>query len=247
MWTAPALVDWCEPNYAVTPHVAEWWNTLSSGAMVAIGLYGFWRVRDAALRFRLGMLGLAAVGAGSAAFHGTLLRAAQAADELPMVWLGLACVWALADRARAPGEGRSTLAALVAFGAAFCVAYATVPWAFALFVGVYATMVAWVALRTIQLTWGAPSSPAIRRAAATMIGTYLGSFFLCWFPEHVLLGCDHPLQALQLHSFWHVGGAVGTVAWWEWARLDRERAYLSSSAVNASPPSSASAGRQLRT
>lgn len=24
-----ALVDWCEPNYAVTRYVAEFWNTLS--------------------------------------------------------------------------------------------------------------------------------------------------------------------------------------------------------------------------
>jgi dihydroceramidase len=217
-------VDWCEANYAVTPHVAEWWNTVSSLAMVAVALAGLWRVRHAELRFRVGMVGLAAVGLGSAGFHGTLLRFAQAADELPMVWLGLACVWALADRARAPGEGRGFLGALVAFGVLFCAAYFTVPWAFQLFVGVYAAMVAWVAVRTIQLTWLGPSSTALRRAGATMVVGYLGSFFVFWLPEHVLLGCAHPLQALQLHSFWHLGGAVGTVAWWEWAALDRERA-----------------------
>lgn len=226
-WTpygAPALVDWCEPNYLVSPFVAEWWNTLSSLLLVVLGAVGVWRLRASGARFVIGMLGLVAVGAGSAAFHGTMLRVAQAADELPMVWLGLACVWALADRARPAGVGKGFAGALAAFGALFCVAYATVPWAFALFIGVYGLMVAWVAVRTLQLSFWTPSSPAIRRAGATVILAYIGGFFVFWIPEHVLLACDHPLQAAQLHSWWHVGAGVGTYAWWSWAALDRERA-----------------------
>ena len=29
-------IDWCETNYAVTPHVAEFWNTLSSLPMLLV-------------------------------------------------------------------------------------------------------------------------------------------------------------------------------------------------------------------
>lgn len=227
-WTplgAPALVDWCEPNYFVSPWVAEFWNTASSLAMVGFGLLGLWRVRHAALRFRLGMLGTCAVGFGSAAFHGTLLRLAQAADELPMVWLGLACVWTLADRARPPGAGRPLAIGFGVFGTLFCVAYALVPWAFTLFVGVYAVLVAWLAIRTVQLSFFRPSSRRIRVAAAVVILAYIGSFFLTWVPEHVVLACSDPLQGLQLHSLWHLGAGLGTIAWWEWAMLDRARAY----------------------
>lgn len=35
-----ASVDWCEPNYAWTPFVAEFWNTISSLAMIGVGLMG---------------------------------------------------------------------------------------------------------------------------------------------------------------------------------------------------------------
>ena len=31
-------VDWCEENYAVSVHVAEWWNTLSSLVLILVAL-----------------------------------------------------------------------------------------------------------------------------------------------------------------------------------------------------------------
>jgi dihydroceramidase len=219
MWSSPALVDWCEPNYLYGPWVAEAWNTASSLVLVVLGVLGMFRLHG--LRFRLGMFGLAGVGAGSALFHGSLVRLAQAADELPMVWLGLACVWTIADREKPPGEGRVLAAGFLLFGALFTIAYAVVPWAFTLFLGVYGALVAWLALRTAQLTLGAPFP--IKRAALATIGAYLGSFFVFWVPEHVVLACDHPLQAVQLHAWWHVGAGIGTYAWWWWAYLDRER------------------------
>jgi dihydroceramidase len=233
-WTAlaaPALVDWCEPDYVVSSRVAEWWNTLSSLTLVLGGLVGAWRVRAEDARFPVGMLGIAVIGAGSAAFHGTLLRAAQAADELPMIWLGLACVWAIADRARPPGAGQPLARILAVFGALFCVAYATVPWAFHLFIGVYGVMVAWVFVRTVQLSWFGPSSETLRRWAALTLVAYVGGFAFFWVPEHVILSCDSPLQAFQLHAWWHLGAGVGTYAWWMWALQDRRRAMVGARAA----------------
>lgn len=32
--------DFCETNFAVSPHVVEWWNTWSSVAMMVLGLIG---------------------------------------------------------------------------------------------------------------------------------------------------------------------------------------------------------------
>jgi hypothetical protein len=31
-------IDWCEENYAVSVHVAEWWNSLSSLALILVAL-----------------------------------------------------------------------------------------------------------------------------------------------------------------------------------------------------------------
>ncbi|RKO97739.1 hypothetical protein CXG81DRAFT_11240, partial [Caulochytrium protostelioides] len=58
-------VDFCETNYEVSPFLAEFWNAISSLAMFFIGIM--------------------IVGLGSLAFHGTLVRATQAWDELPML------------------------------------------------------------------------------------------------------------------------------------------------------------------
>ena len=216
-WTdvgAPAGVDWCEPDYSWTPWVAEPWNTASSLVIAALGVWGFWQLRGAPLRFRMGMLGTCGVGLGSAAFHGTLLRVAQAADELPMLWLGLGCAWTMSARG-VRWQARARLAVVLAtFGTLFTVAYAGVPWAFSLFIGVYALIVAWLAVRTTQLSL---ADPRLGRWARLVVGAYVGSFAAFWLPEHVLLPCDHPLQGLQLHSLWHVGAGIGTWAYWRWA------------------------------
>ena len=80
--------DWCEENYVVTHYVAEFWNTLSSLPLVFVGLYGLYKSFSHGLGWQFGVCwaALALVGAGSTAFHGTLLFAGQAADELAMVY-----------------------------------------------------------------------------------------------------------------------------------------------------------------
>lgn len=97
-WGEPtSSVDWCEANYYVSPYVAEWWNTLSSLAMVLVGCVGALRARALVGRVRgfgiAAFVLLAVVGLGSIAFHGTLRFELQMLDELPMVYLVLLIVW----------------------------------------------------------------------------------------------------------------------------------------------------------
>ena len=45
-WGPPtSSVDWCEANYRVTPYACEFWNALSSLAMVTAGAVGLVRFR----------------------------------------------------------------------------------------------------------------------------------------------------------------------------------------------------------
>ena len=101
-----ASVDWCEPNYIVSPYVAEWYNCISSLPILFGAIFGIWYYRNLfgnlLPRYYIGFVGMALVGLGSAAFHGTLLRYPQASDELPMVYLGTHMLYLIIFR----GKGR---------------------------------------------------------------------------------------------------------------------------------------------
>lgn len=229
MWHgAPADVNWCEPDFAWSPWVAEPLNTLSSLPMVALGLYGGWRVLRSDVvherRFLISFLGLAMVGVGSAAFHGTLLRWAQALDELPMVWLGLVGVWTVWQRAAPRGSGKRLAALAVGFAALFTVAYLRAPAFFLVFIATYALCAAYMVLAAVRWTFLHPSPAVIRQVFAVCALSYLGTLALCWVPEHVLLPCDSPIQSVPLHALWHLGAGAGTYLWVLWSILDRRRA-----------------------
>ena len=82
-------MDFCEPNYEVSHYVAEFWNTVSSVPILLTGIFGMclcqWQHlgREQTLCYAA----VAVVGAGSIAFHATLMRTGQVADEVPMLWL----------------------------------------------------------------------------------------------------------------------------------------------------------------
>lgn len=227
LWQGPpANVDWCEPNYVVTPYVAEWWNTLSSLPMVALGAFGLWRwsrLPGGLRRHAWLFAGLGMVGVGSTAFHGTLLRAAQALDELPMVYLGMVAVWAVALRAAPRESGGGLAAAMGVYAVGFTVAYFTSEASFVVFVASYGALVAYAALRSMWLTWGRAGPPLLGRLLQVSSVGFLGSLAFCWIPEHVLLPCDHPLQVLPLHAIWHLAAGLGTYTWCLWVVGDRAR------------------------
>eukprot|EP00158_Paraphelidium_tribonemae_P008807 Partr_v1_DN28689_c4_g1_i1_m50508 putative alkaline ceramidase len=90
-WGKPSsTVDWCETNYSFSHYIAEFFNTLSSVAMIVCGLAGIYlHYRDFEGRFLWSFASVAMVGVGSAAFHGTLLFSLQMLDELPMIYSAL--------------------------------------------------------------------------------------------------------------------------------------------------------------
>jgi dihydroceramidase len=98
-WGPPtATVDWCEANYVCSHYVCEWFNTVSSVAMVIVGAAGawiHWRVLER--RFVLAYLAVTIVGIGSIAFHATLRRELQMLDELPMLYSALILVYILLE------------------------------------------------------------------------------------------------------------------------------------------------------
>jgi dihydroceramidase len=98
-WGAPtSSVDWCEANYQHTPYICELANTVSSLAMVAVGLLGLWlHRRTLEPRFLLAFFVVAIVGVGSIGFHATLRFELQMLDELPMLYSALVMVYILVE------------------------------------------------------------------------------------------------------------------------------------------------------
>jgi hypothetical protein len=85
-------LDWCEENYAVTPLIAEFWNTWSGlvlcfpVAPLAAWLFARTQMRVEPRLYLLWVL-MCAAGLGSAYFHATLSLAGQILDEMSVIWL----------------------------------------------------------------------------------------------------------------------------------------------------------------
>ena len=95
---ATSTVDWCEANYARSPYIAEFFNTLSSLAIVAAGVLGIWLHRRVLeRRFLSCFASVALVGLGSVAFHATLRFELQMADELPMLYSAIIMIYILVE------------------------------------------------------------------------------------------------------------------------------------------------------
>ncbi|CAK8698559.1 alkaline ceramidase 2-like [Clavelina lepadiformis] len=94
-------VDWCEPNYVISPYITEFWNTVSSFPLVIFPPILMYIHRDypknvpncEAINLVWGLL--AVVGLGSIYFHSTLSLVGQLLDELSILWVccGFIAMW----------------------------------------------------------------------------------------------------------------------------------------------------------
>jgi dihydroceramidase len=75
--------QFCEPHYASSYYLAEFYNSLSSFLYVALGIYLYRRLTDSWIRWACAWL--VVIGFGSFLFHGTMRYSMQLLDEGPMV------------------------------------------------------------------------------------------------------------------------------------------------------------------
>ena len=82
-----STVDWCETNYAVTPLIAEFWNSLSGFALIISSIMFYKTNYQYREYFNIITLLLICTGIGTIMFHSTLQYQFQLLDELPMLIL----------------------------------------------------------------------------------------------------------------------------------------------------------------
>jgi dihydroceramidase len=216
-WGTPtSTIDWCEANYVHSQYVAEWFNTISSFAIMAVGLVGMWlHRRTLERRFHAAFAAVAVVGVGSVAFHATLRRELQMLDELPMLYSALILLFILLENRPTRRFGAWFPSLLVAHGMLVtCLASLTRGklqfYAFHLSFGSMELFALW---RVTLIRIRRPT-PAIRRAFGFGVGTYVFAVALwyvdlkaCGFVSVTLpaLGLFNP----QLHAVWHVLVSIG--------------------------------------
>lgn len=203
-------IDFCEENYRFTPYVAELLNSLSSLPIAWAGVQA-WLLMPSRYRglprFRLCWLAFIAIGLGSALFHATLRRPAQALDEVPMVLANFVFVYCLA---RPQGWQASCLkCALVVAGLLLVVIYVVFE-AYVVFFLSYGMVVVYLIAESARHVFFLPAScngPLLRLLWQLALGLYGGGFGL-WVTDNLLcskLGVGH------LHIVWHFLACGGTL------------------------------------
>ncbi|MGO9767442.1 MAG: ceramidase [Myxococcaceae bacterium] len=211
-WGTPtSTVDWCEVNYAVTPFICEFFNTVSSLAMVVAGALGVLLHRGVLDRWTRSAFGLLClVGVGSIAFHGTLKFELQMLDELPMLYLVTLMAYLLAEPGPTPRFGVWLPVVLVGYAllATLSAAVMRGRLQFFAFQTSFGLLELFCLVRVYWLSRD-PGNAPVRRLFQLGMACY-GAAILLWFVDLRL--CDvinvrltaFGLPNPQLHAWWHV-------------------------------------------
>mmetsp|Transcript_42802 Transcript_42802/g.100349 ORF Transcript_42802/g.100349 Transcript_42802/m.100349 type:complete len:258 (-) Transcript_42802:51-824(-) len=206
---ANATIDWCESNYAVSSWVAEFWNTVSSAAMLAPALWGLRiaiaRRYEAVVVVQFMVLIVVAV--GTALFHASLGYAGQMVDELSMLAGGLNWVVGLllaTHRSRGEPAPGSKIVALVFVTIGFCGPH--VAFGFTVVFQVFFTLFVLAGLVLLhELYWNIFTLDAQRCLVRLYLASLVGSVIPWQADIHACKWlASLPLGNPQLHAWWHV-------------------------------------------
>lgn len=221
-WGFPSsTMDWCEENYAVTPLVAEFWNTVSNVTFIVpplIATYHLWRYKLSELGPIVCFLLLSVVGFGSFAFHCTLLYHSQLLDELPMIYGTCAMLYCIIEIESPKFSSNKKLIFILTFIAVFVtVIYSTFknPLIFLWSYGILATSLFLLNIRGC-LKYGLNSSSPKLLGMASL---NYGFGFILWNLDNEYCYRVRDVRnnvpvvmapVTQLHAWWHFFAGVGT-------------------------------------
>jgi hypothetical protein len=86
---APSSVNWCEHDFAVSPYIAEFWNTVSGFSIFISAICWYWHMYPLHKCLTNIFKWLVVVSVGTSLFHATLLYKYQILDELPMLVIAM--------------------------------------------------------------------------------------------------------------------------------------------------------------
>lgn len=205
---ATAAIQWCEPDFAVHPSIAEFYNSLSSLAFCAAGVsMSLQDLRLPLLRSPLRFTGplVFFLGLASAAYHATLQLSWQRLDEVSEN----AALVSLLHGALQPAPTFSAFAAHAALASWGVLSVHRFLFTELHLIG--AAVALGFALHALG-AHAARARPAVRAAVAGRLLVACAAALLgaaAWLVDR--LACPHLLQLRinpQLHAWWHLAGAV---------------------------------------
>jgi dihydroceramidase len=212
-------IDWCEDNYAVSPWVAEFWNTISNMSMILPSLYGLYSSIKEGLeaRYVLSYFLFLLVGIGSTMFHMTLLYPMQLLDEIPMIYTTCVFIYSLAVVKKGPGaQDKFTMGILFLYALAFTFIY-SVNSNPLIMEAMYGFLVFVLLYQAIKLVYYEATMTSIKLAITAVI-LYIVAFILWNIDNHF---CPHlkrfrdsmsyPVGVIsELHAWWHLLAGYST-------------------------------------
>lgn len=198
-----SAINWCELDFVVTPHVAEFYNTISSLLFCVAGLSMYIHAQRLPLPIALLAAGpvCVALGLASAVYHATLQLWWQRADELTENWL-LVLIFHGMRRTGAQG----LLTHVAASGAGILLVSAI------LFTELHLVSMA-LANGARFMTLVLPGRGAVvdrvvqSRVRVGALAVVLAA--LCWLVDRVACSAVSGPFNPQLHAWWHALGALG--------------------------------------
>jgi dihydroceramidase len=182
-------------------------NCLSSIPIFLLGMHGFvLGLRHGYhMRFLVAFVCLAFVGLGSVAFHGTLLFAGQAMDELPMIYCTVALIYTLLEPQPKLQHGPWLVVGAVVYCLLFTLAYFFVPQLFVFFIWTYFFMTLGLFV-TALANHNRVRNRGGRLLMRFSLAIYLFGFCVCWIPDKFFC---HAVQSWHLHALFHVCAGMG--------------------------------------
>ena len=211
-WGDPnSILDFCEPNYAISYYFAEFFNTLSSMPMIfqaILGLILTHRYATKEFRYKLCFMSLMLVGIGSSLFHASLKYHYQLLDELPMLFLSATGTFVTltlhSNKNNKHHMKRDyylvVLLVSITLLETYCYCYFKI---WSIFFWGYSINV--LITTYVLMKYHLKDEKIIKRVFIIAWCCYYGGFVF-WGTDMVF--CDY-VQVFQLHSFWHLAAGYG--------------------------------------
>jgi dihydroceramidase len=199
-----STIDFCEQNYVINSHIAEFFNTISNISYVLLGLFGFLLNRKFENRFKFGFITLILVGLGSSFFHGSLLWIGQLTDELSMMLLTIITLFILIEHYNRKIKYKLLPIFLFIFYVCFSFVYI-------IYKNVIIFQSVWLLLIIfIVFIFYKHNQDANRSFYKHIYFIFLLSC-ICWGFEQLFCFSYPQIEKLYLHAFvWHLGTAYAS-------------------------------------